>query len=124
MTVEALAQRDLFGGAITLACPRRLIDVSDFRPVPDNQEVFADGSSDQSLVVEIVVSFWDHLVQGDPDLLTAAESQTPENAIPLQEHTQQLEKASAAEFYFRDLAEDTGAQNVQLQNVAELSKSC
>jgi len=57
MTSEELAERDLFGGAITMACPTRLTDVSDFRPVPDSQEIFADGSSDQSLVFEIVVSF-------------------------------------------------------------------
>lgn len=29
----------LFGGAITANIPERFIDVSDFRPVPDHQEV-------------------------------------------------------------------------------------
>lgn len=37
-----------------MSFPQRLTDVSDFRPVPDNQEVFADGAQDQSLVVEIL----------------------------------------------------------------------
>jgi len=36
---EAIATRQLFGGAVAVALPDRLIDVSDFRPVPDNQEV-------------------------------------------------------------------------------------
>lgn len=44
----------LFGGAIELEFPQRLVDVSDFRPVPDNQEVFADSAQDQSLIVEIL----------------------------------------------------------------------
>lgn len=51
---DELKPRSLFGGAIELAIPERLTDVSDFRPVPDHQEVFADGAKDQSLVVEVV----------------------------------------------------------------------
>ena len=60
--MEEIAERDLFGGAVVMACPARLTDVSDFRPVPDNQEVFADGSRDQSLVFEIVVSCIDLVI--------------------------------------------------------------
>jgi len=57
MTVtEALVNRALFGGALEIACPQRFQDISDFWPVPDHQEVFADGATDQSLLVEIVVS--------------------------------------------------------------------
>jgi len=33
----------------------RFQDVSDFRPVPDHQECFADGDKDHSFVIEIVV---------------------------------------------------------------------
>lgn len=51
-----LRQRDLFGGAMTMKIPSRLTDVSDFRPVPDNQEVFADGDTDQSIIIEIMVA--------------------------------------------------------------------
>ncbi|KAK9814741.1 hypothetical protein WJX72_010720 [[Myrmecia] bisecta] len=51
---ESLAQRDLFGGALKLSMPMRFVDVSDFRPVPDNQEVFADANRDQSVVVEVL----------------------------------------------------------------------
>jgi len=32
------AVRHLFGGAMALAAPDRLVDVSAFRPVPDHQE--------------------------------------------------------------------------------------
>ena len=34
-----LMRRDLFGGAMEIQMPSRLMDVSEFRPVPDNQEV-------------------------------------------------------------------------------------
>ncbi|KAG1671992.1 hypothetical protein FOA52_013365 [Chlamydomonas sp. UWO 241] len=51
---EALIARDLFGGAMSMSLPSRLVDVSDYRPVPDHQEVWADGATDQSLVVELV----------------------------------------------------------------------
>ena len=37
--VDECLQHQLFGGAIDIAFPARLIDVSDYREVPDNQEV-------------------------------------------------------------------------------------
>ena len=56
MESEVIPVRQLFGGAIDMCIPARLVDVSDFRPVPDNQEVLADGATDQSVIVEILVS--------------------------------------------------------------------
>ena len=44
-STEALVPRSLFGGAITLSLPQRFLDVSDFRPVPDNQEACASADS-------------------------------------------------------------------------------
>eukprot|EP00197_Chlamydomonas_leiostraca_P012914 CAMPEP_0202864604 /NCGR_PEP_ID=MMETSP1391-20130828/4776_1 /ASSEMBLY_ACC=CAM_ASM_000867 /TAXON_ID=1034604 /ORGANISM="Chlamydomonas leiostraca, Strain SAG 11-49" /LENGTH=189 /DNA_ID=CAMNT_0049544361 /DNA_START=94 /DNA_END=660 /DNA_ORIENTATION=- len=52
--MEALVKRELYGGAIELHIPARFVDISDFRPVPDHQEVWADAREDQSLVVEVV----------------------------------------------------------------------
>eukprot|EP00041_Stephanoeca_diplocostata_P007148 m.98593 g.98593 ORF g.98593 m.98593 type:complete len:211 (-) comp16754_c0_seq1:343-975(-) len=46
--------RGLFGGAITALIPLRFKDVSQFRQVPDNQEVFVDADADQSFIIEIV----------------------------------------------------------------------
>lgn len=54
-----LVLRELFGGAMQMAVPCSLQDVSDARPVPDHQEVWADGSTDQSVIVEIVVGVAD-----------------------------------------------------------------
>lgn len=81
---EELVQRDLFGGYCEAVFPKRFIDVrydrrpsvffaawgvggshtrcrgewwtcySDFRQVPDNQEVYTDAETDQSIIVEFV----------------------------------------------------------------------
>ena len=40
--LEPFVERELFGGAILASFPARYVDVSDFRPVPDNQ-VCVDG---------------------------------------------------------------------------------
>lgn len=55
MTGEQMSQRPLFGGMASMAMPTRMQDVSDFRPVPDHQEVHADGATDQSVIVEVFV---------------------------------------------------------------------
>lgn len=46
--------RDLYGGALKIMLPPGYDDVSDFRPVPDNQEVFADRFSNDSIIIEIL----------------------------------------------------------------------
>lgn len=51
---EPTGRRELFGGAITVDLPTRLVDVSDFRPVPDNQEVWTDADRDESIIVELL----------------------------------------------------------------------
>lgn len=45
--------RQLYGGAVQLRAPASYEDVSQFRQVPDHQEVFADAEHDSSLIVEI-----------------------------------------------------------------------
>lgn len=49
-----VTQRELFGGAMRISLPPRLVDISDVRPVPDHQEVFADVDTDSSLIVEVL----------------------------------------------------------------------
>ncbi|ORZ30912.1 hypothetical protein BCR44DRAFT_39052 [Catenaria anguillulae PL171] len=46
----------LFGGAITALLPPELIDVSNLRQVPDNQEVWVDSTANQSasLIIELL----------------------------------------------------------------------
>ncbi|RHZ57324.1 hypothetical protein Glove_390g18 [Diversispora epigaea] len=49
-----MANKELFGGAITTYIPENFIDVSDIREVPDNQEVFVNIDTDQSIIIEIL----------------------------------------------------------------------
>ncbi|KAF1336191.1 Ran guanine nucleotide release factor, partial [Globisporangium splendens] len=46
--------RVLFGGALSCAIPEGFADVSSFRQVPDNQEVFANAQTDQCVIVELL----------------------------------------------------------------------
>ena len=47
------ASRDLYGGAVAVALPKDLIDVSDLRQVPDHQEVFLSPTNLTSITFEI-----------------------------------------------------------------------
>ena len=46
--------KELYGGAMSVAVPKRFRDVSDFRPVPDSQEVFTCLDTSETLIVEIL----------------------------------------------------------------------
>lgn len=39
MIDDTLVERPLYGGAAQIGLPQRFADISDFRPVPDHQEV-------------------------------------------------------------------------------------
>ncbi|MCJ1471531.1 hypothetical protein MMC13_000171 [Lambiella insularis] len=43
----------LFGGALSVKMPSTFVDASNFRPVPDNQEVYLDADGLVSIIVEI-----------------------------------------------------------------------
>ena len=82
-------KRALFGGAIACEIPRRFLDVSNSVPVEDNQEVFADGALDESVVIEIVESIAprrDGEAKNDDD-----------------------DDAATARFAFEDMCEETAA---------------
>ncbi len=44
----------LFGGAMSMSLATRFQDMSEFRQIPDNQEVFADPITDQSVIIELL----------------------------------------------------------------------
>ncbi|KAI9477365.1 hypothetical protein LPJ78_001801 [Coemansia sp. RSA 989] len=48
--------QNLYGGAMCIDMPNGMADISNFREVPDNQEVFASTTTDQSVIVEILES--------------------------------------------------------------------
>ncbi|XP_075417027.1 ran guanine nucleotide release factor [Tenrec ecaudatus] len=80
----------LFGGAFSAILPPGTIDVSDLRPVPDNQEVFCHRATDQSLIVEL---------------------------LELQAHVQGEE---AARYHFEDVGGVQGARGVHVEAVRPL----
>ncbi|KPI85641.1 putative Ran-binding protein [Leptomonas seymouri] len=45
---------ELFGGAMRIRLPTSMVDVSDFRQVPDNQEVYADSTTGASFIIELL----------------------------------------------------------------------
>lgn len=51
---EIFCVQKLFGGAFEISLPKRFIDLSNFRLVPDHQEVWSDPHSDQSIIIELV----------------------------------------------------------------------
>nr|XP_004663210.2 ran guanine nucleotide release factor [Jaculus jaculus] len=81
----------LFGGAFSAILPPGAIDVSDLRPVPDNQEVFCHPVTDQSLIVEL---------------------------LELQAHV--LGEAAAL-YHFEDVGGVQGARSVHVESVQPLS---
>jgi len=87
----ATNKRALFGGAIACEIPRRFLDVSNSVPVEDNQEVFADGALDESVVIEIVES-----IERRRDGADANEDDDDDDA-------------ATARFAFEDMCEETAA---------------
>ncbi|KAJ7063097.1 hypothetical protein C8F01DRAFT_1131514 [Mycena amicta] len=85
--------RQLFGGAITAVAPANLIDASDLRQVPDNQEVFLYPQSSVSIIVEIL------------------------QRVEADEHD------SAIRFHFDSLAHDNSAESAVVETVAVLPDS-
>ncbi|RKO86771.1 hypothetical protein BDK51DRAFT_18003 [Blyttiomyces helicus] len=47
-------ERHLYGGAICVNIPASYLDASQLRQIPDNQEVFVEGDSDKSIVIELL----------------------------------------------------------------------
>ncbi|KAK6176313.1 hypothetical protein SNE40_014618 [Patella caerulea] len=47
-------EQKLYGGAMSVVLPPQFVDVSCFREIPDNQEVFANSLTDQSIIVDIL----------------------------------------------------------------------
>ncbi|XP_054431663.1 ran guanine nucleotide release factor [Pteronotus mesoamericanus] len=88
--MEPMRDYPLFGGAFSATLPPRAIDVSDLRPVPDNQEVFCHHVTDQSLIVEL---------------------------LELQAHVQ---GEAAARYHFEDVGGVQNARAVQVETVQPL----
>jgi hypothetical protein len=53
-TSEEYSEKQLYGGAIVCKMPKRFLDMSELRQVPDFQEVHHDVTTDQCFIVEIL----------------------------------------------------------------------
>ncbi|PWN19326.1 Mog1p/PsbP-like protein [Microstroma glucosiphilum] len=90
----ASTSRELFGGAITSQLPQGLIDASDLRQIPDNQEVLLFPGSDVTCVVEV--------------LETVTEGQAGSNT------------EEAIRFHFSSLAHDNEAETSEVLRIESL----
>ncbi|KAJ1556232.1 hypothetical protein HK405_004651 [Cladochytrium tenue] len=94
----------LFGGAIEAWIPKTFVDSSNFRQVPDNQEVFVDLDTDQSIIVDLlqmeheaevpaVFHFWelaDANSARDTSRILRVEQLRPGSDLPLMEPDTQI----------------------------------
>jgi len=69
MSAESPELRELYGGAITTRVPSNFFDSSEIRQVPDNQEVFLDRQSDDSIVFDILERVEGGAISTDVDAL-------------------------------------------------------
>ncbi|KAI9224344.1 hypothetical protein BC828DRAFT_402338 [Blastocladiella britannica] len=108
----------LFGGAIAAALPAELVDVSDFRQVPDNQEVWVDQSPELVPVAP---------VEGDGDeKKSPPQGQQPDSAsliIELLEMDADVGNDALAAFHFAQLVspDDGDSSNVVIDSVTTMT---
>ncbi|XP_048857433.1 ran guanine nucleotide release factor [Brienomyrus brachyistius] len=62
--MNGMGARMLFGGALSATMPQSARDISELREIPDNQEVFAHSSTDQSFIVELL-EYQGHVADSD-----------------------------------------------------------
>lgn len=136
---DVIAPRELFGGAVELSFPSRFVDISDFRTVPDNQEVythqetlrplyktsvlqvssmrdvqvFTDASADQSLIVEFVV--------GPARFYTCSiPSSIPFKVDSTTQDHHDVPDLEAGEFFYHDLATANDAAHAVITSLTQL----
>ncbi|KAG2181329.1 hypothetical protein INT43_008912 [Umbelopsis isabellina] len=90
MSQPTSTERPLFGGALSAPISTSFLDASQIRQIPDNQEVFVDASTEQSLIIEL--------------LQLVAEAQGDE----------------VAKYHFQQLAEDNEAAESTVNKIERL----
>ncbi|CAM0140210.1 hypothetical protein VKS41_007788 [Umbelopsis sp. WA50703] len=90
MSQSTLTERPLFGGALSAPISTSFLDASQIRQIPDNQEVFVDGSTEQSLIIELL------------QLLAEAQGE------------------DVAKYHFQQLAEDNEAAEATVNRISRL----
>ncbi|KAI8575645.1 hypothetical protein K450DRAFT_260826 [Umbelopsis ramanniana AG] len=90
MSQPSLTERPLFGGALSAPLRQSYLDASQIRQIPDNQEVFVDANTEQSLIIELL------------DLVPVAKEK------------------EIAKYHFQQLAEDNEAKEAIVNDISLL----
>ncbi|TDH64832.1 uncharacterized protein CCR75_000590 [Bremia lactucae] len=93
---DRLMLRPLFGGSLSCDVPESFADVSTFRQVPDNQEVFANAATDQCVIVELLQ--YEDIVQDAQSALYFFNEIAQSNGCGPDEVTVLFEETSNAEY--------------------------
>ncbi|XP_063410107.1 ran guanine nucleotide release factor-like [Mytilus trossulus] len=114
-----MPERELFGGAFSAFLPDGAKDVSDFRQIPDNQEVFTHAETDQSVIIEIM----EHVEGGDDVAIkTHFEDLAQGNDVSPQDseitHTEQISDDKLSSEHFDSAWYILGQQDVAKFNEA------
>lgn len=119
--------RPLFGGSMSISTPSSMVDMSEYRQVPDHQEVFADATTGASLIVELLAR--EGVVEDDHagafyfiDLAKANQSRMEEDdESPLETHplpSAVLQQAALAQVELSNSGGDNGAAAAASRMVA------
>lgn len=115
--------RKLYGGAIVADVPARFLDISMFREVPDNQEVYADVNTDESVIVELLEL--DDKVSNDnaPMVFMADVAKANDCDINNTEECRIIERVSLSLDNMKSFGVQEGTLLVCCQNVAKFKEN-
>lgn len=108
-----MSETELYGGAFSAVLPQGANDVSNFRQIPDNQEVFTHAETDQSIIVEImeyVENTDDIAIKTHFDDLAQGNDVSPHDSQII--HTEQISQDKLLSEHFDNAWYILGQQNV------------
>jgi hypothetical protein len=108
--------RSLYGGAISISLPKSFEDISNIRLVPDNQEVFVDRFSEDSVIIEVLESVD---IRSKPDSIDAmcAEEDVGEWDMEKINKDRVNDARAAAEHIFMDIANCSNSSESKIMSV-------
>ena len=101
--IVPLVARPLFGGAITIGLPSQYLDASNFREIPDNQEVWTDNLNVASV--------------------SSQSSSCPSVIVEILSRSDDVSNSDIANFMFQDLADANHVSPHDRQLISTFSES-
>ena len=115
--------RKLYGGAIVADVPARFLDISMFREVPDNQEVYADVNTDESVIVELL-ELDENLANDDaPVAFMSDVAKANDCAIDNLEECRVIERVTLSLKNMKSFGAEEGTLLVCCQNVSKFKEN-